>query len=86
MRWTKFRVGVVFALAAIGCESAIVGGSCQPGFKICGEECVNLQRDFRNCGACENLCDTFICLKGECEKPAEPDASTPDASDASSAD
>ncbi len=71
-------------LAATGCESAIVGGAkCGAGFTRCGDECVNLKRDFRNCGECGNLCPGFICLKGECEEPApdQPDASSSDASD-----
>jgi hypothetical protein len=66
---------LAFVLAASSCESAIVGAKCQSGFSRCGDECVNLQRDFRNCGECENLCMSFICLKGECEGDESADAS-----------
>jgi hypothetical protein len=61
---------VAWVLAAVGCESAIVGAKCADGFSRCGDECVNLKRDFRNCGECGNLCRSFICLKGECEEQA----------------
>jgi hypothetical protein len=72
------RACLIMALvfAAVGCESAIVGAKCQSGFARCGDECVNLQRDFRNCGECENLCQGFICLKGECADDEPVDAST----------
>jgi hypothetical protein len=71
---------VVFALtlmlAAVGCESPIVGGKCQVGFTICRDACVNLQRDFTNCGKCGNLCGDFLCLKGKCEPREQPDAAS----------
>jgi hypothetical protein len=72
----------VLVAAAMGCESAIVGAKCQSGFTRCGEECVSLQRDFRNCGECEHLCHDFICLKGECEDREPADAAAADGSDA----
>jgi hypothetical protein len=61
-------------LAAIGCESAVVGAKCRESFSRCGDECVNLKRDFR-------LCRGFICSDGECQDPAsEPaDAGSSDA-------
>jgi hypothetical protein len=79
---------IVLALtfAALSCESAIVGAKCQAGFTRCGEECVNTQRDFRNCGKCENLCHDFICLKGKCEDRPQPDAASEDGAAAEPAD
>lgn len=71
---TLFLLG--WLVAAVGCEAAIVGVKCGEGFSRCGDECVNLQRDFRNCGACGNLCRSFICFKGECESSS---ADAPDA-------
>jgi hypothetical protein len=67
---------LAFVFAAVGCESAIVGAKCQSGFVRCDDECVNLQRDFRNCGECGNLCQGFICWKGECADDESADAST----------
>jgi hypothetical protein len=67
---------LAFVLAASSCESAIVGAKCQAGFARCGDECVNLERDFRNCGECGNLCMSFFCSKGACEDGEPADAST----------
>jgi hypothetical protein len=61
----------VLMLAAVGCESAIVGATCQAGFTKCGAACVNTQRDFTNCGKCGNVCSDILCLDGKCEARAE---------------
>jgi Stigma-specific protein, Stig1 len=73
MRWL-IVLSVTFA--AVGCESPIVGAKCQAGFTRCADECVNLQRDFRNCGECGNLCQGFFCFKGECADDEPADASS----------
>lgn len=79
-------IALALVFAAISCESAIVGAKCQAGFTRCGEECVNTQRDFRNCGKCDNLCHDFICLKGHCEDREQPDAASSDGAVVESAD
>ncbi|MBR4986220.1 MAG: hypothetical protein IKY83_10845 [Proteobacteria bacterium] len=41
--------------------------SCPPGQELCGSECVNLQKDYDNCGTCGNAClDGFACKEGSC--------------------
>ena len=75
----RIALGLALIAAAVGCESPIVGAKCQTGFTRCGEECVNTQRDFRNCGECDHLCHDFICLKGACEEREQLDAAISDA-------
>jgi len=49
------------------------GGTCGPGcgFVCCGSECVNIDNDIHNCGACGNVCagTTPFCNNGNCEQP-----------------
>jgi hypothetical protein len=78
----KLMVAFALMLAAVGCESAIVGAKCQAGFTRCGAACVNMQRDFTNCGACGNVCDDLICLNGKCEDRGQPIAGASAAVDA----
>lgn len=73
--------GVIFACCAIafggllaGCQSALVGASCQEGFSLCSDECVNTRRDFRNCGRCGNTCGDFVCDDGRCSDEMRPGA------------
>jgi hypothetical protein len=82
----RLVIASILIAAAIGCESAIVGAKCETGFTRCGDECVNLQRDFRNCGECEHLCNDFICLKGKCEDREPPDAAAADGIDAATSE
>jgi Stigma-specific protein, Stig1 len=82
----KYAIALALTFAAMSCESAIVGAKCQAGFTRCGDECVNLQRDFRNCGRCENLCNDFICLKGKCESRGPLDAAAEEGPEAGLAD
>jgi hypothetical protein len=50
---------------------------CDPGLTICSGQCVNLNKDFNNCGACGVSCQpppnhppnvphTWRCVQGEC--------------------
>lgn len=50
--------------------------TCDPGFTLCGDQCVNLNKNFDNCGACGNSCqpspvfspsNVWRCFQGECE-------------------
>ncbi len=54
-----------------GYGQACIGGSCQcaPDFTLCNGQCVNLQEDPRNCGACGRTCATpkFYCNTGFCD-------------------
>ena len=38
--------------------------SCGTGATFCGEQCVSLQNDTKNCGACGNVCPTSCLLLG----------------------
>lgn len=57
-------------------------GRCD--FWCCGEACLNLANDDRNCGACGHACaadlpycDNGTCSAPPCSQPSAPDASTP---------
>lgn len=77
----KLAILAALLCVAVGCDSAIVGAKCEKGFVRCGDECVNLQKDFRNCGRCENLCHDFFCIKGVCQESVT-DAAVSEATDA----
>jgi hypothetical protein len=54
------------ALALAGC-SPIVGAECRAALAQCGGECVDLDRDPRHCGACDNACaGGQACVLGAC--------------------
>jgi hypothetical protein len=57
---------LTLALCSLACESPIVGLECREGFSLCGNTCVDLRSDFRNCGECDNSCGRFVCEKGSC--------------------
>ena len=38
---------------------------CPPGLALCGNACVNLTTDPKNCGACGNLCSVLGAAKGQ---------------------
>jgi len=53
-----------------------VGGQCAPpedtgiNFAICGDACLDLDYDRRNCGTCGNKCATGVeCIQGSCGCP-----------------
>ncbi|KAK4105554.1 hypothetical protein N658DRAFT_556011 [Parathielavia hyrcaniae] len=53
-------------------------GACVCDNHRCGNTCLNLRNNPRNCGACGNVCDNGICYQGRCHKPsAEPNACVP---------
>ena len=54
------------ALLLVACESPIVGLECREGFSLCGNSCVDLRSDFRNCGQCDKSCGRFVCEEGSC--------------------
>ena len=72
MKWSVLTL-VLSCLAAIGCESPIVGASCQPGFAVCADGCVDLQEDYRNCGECDNNCGKYLCKAGKCSATPRPE-------------
>ena len=73
MKWTLFAL-ITVCFAAIGCASPIVGASCREGYDVCADGCVDLQTDWRNCGACDNNCGRFLCEDGMCTSTVRPDA------------
>lgn len=43
---------------------------CPTGITACGNTCVRLATDARNCGACNNICDPgLVCRAGACACP-----------------
>jgi hypothetical protein len=71
-----------FGLAA-GCSEgqSVVGGACAAGYTQCGNQCIDLDSDPENCGACGSSCPAGIaCAFGGCTSGA--DAQKPDAGDA----
>jgi len=68
---------------ATGCseDQSVVGGSCAAGYAQCGNQCINLDSDPENCGACSISCAAgVVCAFGACASGT--DAQTPDAADA----
>jgi hypothetical protein len=63
--WT---CAVLLALSCAACQSPIVGLECRAGFSLCGNTCVDLRSDFRNCGQCDNSCGRFVCERGTCSE------------------
>jgi len=42
-------------------------GTCGPGTELCGDTCVNTDRDNAHCGQCDNPCDPGeVCSGGSC--------------------
>lgn len=68
MRRTTNLLLAAAALALTGCLDPIVGAACQEGLTACGKECVDLDDDLANCGACGNACDTEFCVEGVCSE------------------
>ena len=49
------------------CEPACGGQTCRPGTACCSNQCVDLQSDQNNCGACGNICPAGkACCSGGC--------------------
>ena len=67
---------VTLALCLFACESPIVGLECREGFSLCGNSCVDLRSDFRNCGQCDNSCGRFVCERGTCSSEQTRDGGT----------
>ena len=57
---------------AAGSAAGSGSGSCDPncGFTCCRSECVNLDNDIKNCGACGTVCagPAPFCNNGKCEQ------------------
>ena len=39
---------------------------CADPLAICDDECVDLTSDYENCGSCNNICTSSVCLAGTC--------------------
>jgi hypothetical protein len=39
---------------------------CAEPLAICNDECVDLTSDYENCGDCNNICTSSVCLAGTC--------------------
>jgi hypothetical protein len=70
------------ALCWSACESPLVGLECREGFSLCGNRCVDLRSDFRNCGECDNSCGRFVCEQGSCSSEQIRDAGSDASGDA----
>lgn len=74
---------LLFVGLLAACGSPLVGGECLPEYAICDHACVDLDTDFRNCGACGNDCGAYVCDEGVCtdrlRMPDGPDSTMPDA-------
>ncbi len=47
--------------------------SCPLGYSECGDKCVDLDTDAKNCGACKKACDTSeVCVTSSCELNCPP--------------
>lgn len=68
---------VLLASLWFACESPLVGLECREGFSLCGNRCVDLRSDFRNCGQCDNSCGRFVCDDGRCSSEQMRDAGGP---------
>ena len=63
----KRSAWLVVSLALGACLDPIVGGECKSGYGACDGQCVNLDIDFRHCGACDVSCSSDeICSAGAC--------------------
>jgi len=57
------------AWTAPGCAEKATEVACQPGYQLCGAECVRIGNDPQNCGACGNACSAGqICAAGACQQ------------------
>jgi hypothetical protein len=55
------------SMGGCGDDNALVGGSCAVPFTECSLQCVDLQTDPGNCGACGNVCQPGeACVSGQC--------------------
>lgn len=60
------RAGWIELVSRSAQTATIVG--CNPGFKACGDGCIDTTYDELNCGDCDNVCATGeICNLGVCE-------------------
>ncbi|MCC6216214.1 MAG: hypothetical protein IT376_15225 [Polyangiaceae bacterium] len=80
-RLVRLGLALALALAAPGActETGLVGGECRAGFALCGERCIDVASDPRNCGACGRECSpSASCVGSFCV--AQPEDAGLDAS------
>ena len=67
LRWF-LAVGAMLALHGAGCSDSGTGGlTCQGTQQVCGNACIDVAVDARNCGACGRTCGTGqVCVAGMC--------------------
>jgi hypothetical protein len=59
--------GIASLAAGCGGDQSIVGGACTAGYTQCGKQCVTLDSNADNCGACGLSCAPGVgCIRGEC--------------------
>ncbi len=68
LRWF-LAVGAALALLSPGCSSTGSGGlTCQGTQQVCGNACIDVAADARNCGACGMACGAGqVCVTGRCQ-------------------
>ncbi|MBM4374879.1 MAG: choice-of-anchor L domain-containing protein [Deltaproteobacteria bacterium] len=70
LRAARLGIGMVVAAVAFAAGCAAEGGkdgeSCGAGTTACGTTCTVLAFDPSNCGACGNVCDSGVCIQGQC--------------------
>lgn len=52
------------------CEAHVCGATCVDRLELCGDQCIDVQRDAANCGSCGRSCGGGqVCSSGQCECP-----------------
>ncbi|MBK8257845.1 MAG: hypothetical protein IPK82_34905 [Polyangiaceae bacterium] len=65
---TLALIGMLGALICTGCGGKVLveGPPCEEGLVTCNGQCIDLEVDAENCGACGVACDSGTCSGGEC--------------------
>ena len=63
----SFKCIIPHALTMDSSNDSCIATSCDSGYEICNDTCIDKLTDNDNCGSCGNKCsDLFICIDGSC--------------------